>query len=169
MEIVEFGPLTPQLRTELEGDEQDPFDAAGERLQFRAKDRHVALQSEPGRLVASTGIIVVEVQVGEEHFDVAGLGGVIVNARYRGRGLAREVVRAALARARTLGPQFAMLFCHPDRAGLYRRLGFIEIASPVLVAQPHAYEPMTQRTMWHALTSGRVWPEGRVLVHSLPF
>lgn len=169
MEIVEFGRLTTGQRAELEGDEDDPFDAAGTRLQFRAKEHHVALRSELGRLVASTGIVVVDVEVGVQRFGVVGLGGVIVNARHRGRGFAREVVEAALARARTLGPRCAILFCHPDRVGLYRRLGFAEVDDRVLVRQPGGYEPMAQRTMWRALAAGAVWPDGRVVVHSLPF
>ncbi len=169
MEIVEFGRLTRQQRIDLEGDEDDPFDAAGAQLEYRAKHRHVALKNDLGRLVASTGIVVVEVEVGEQTLDVVGLGGVIVNARHRGRGYARQVLQASLARAQTLGPRFAMLFCHRDRAGLYRRLGFAQIHSTVLVRQPGGYQQMTQQTMWRALTAGDHWPSGRVIVHSQPF
>ncbi len=169
MEIVEFGRLTAEQRAELEGDEEDPFDAAGARIQFRAKERHVALKSEEGRLVASAGLVMVDVEVADQRFPAVGLGGVIVNAQHRGRGLAREILDAALARARALGPQFAMLFCHPDRAGLYRSLGFAEISYPVLVEQPGGYELMTQRTMWRPVTAGAQWPGGRVTVHGLPF
>src|ERR1039458_2304244 len=72
----------------------------------------------------------------------SGFGGVIVRADHRGRGLAREVAQAALAKARTLGPAFALLFCHEDRAGLYRKLGFAEIISEVVVKQPDGCAPM---------------------------
>jgi predicted N-acetyltransferase YhbS len=169
MEIVEFGPLTPELRAELEGDELDPFDAAGATLEYRRKEQHVALRDDVGRLIASTGIVVAEVEVGGNRFPVAGIGGVIVNAGYRSRGFARTVVEAALAKARSLGPAFAILFCHADRAGLYRRLGFIEVASEVLVEQPGGYAPMPQQTMWRALHVGAAWPDGPLMVHSLPF
>jgi hypothetical protein len=37
VQIVEFGPLSDELRAELEGDEEDPFDASGIDLQFRRK------------------------------------------------------------------------------------------------------------------------------------
>jgi len=53
--------------------------------------------------------VVAEAQVGEEHFPVLGLGGVIVRAPFRGRGLARQVVEAA--GARPPGPPFALPFC----------------------------------------------------------
>jgi predicted N-acetyltransferase YhbS len=169
MEVVEFGRLSDQHRRALEGDEPDPFDAAGIALRFRPKERHVGLQDESGRLVASTGIVVVDVEVDGERFPVVGLGGVIVSASYRGRGLARRVVEVALARARRLGPRFAVLFCHEDRAGLYRKLGFVELLGDVLVEQPGGHATMTQRTMWIALHRDASWPSGKVIVHSLPF
>lgn len=169
MDIVEFGRLLPAYRAQLEGDEQDPFDSMGSTWHFRPKERHVALSDDRGRLVASTGMVVVEVEVGRQRFSVVGIGGVVVNAAHRGRGLAREVVEAAMARARTLGPRFALLFCHQDRAGLYRRLGFAEVDSPVRVQQPDGLSLMPQRTMWRALHRHEDWPAGPVVVRSLPF
>lgn len=169
MEIVEFGQLQPDQRRDLEGIEVDPFDAEGATLQFRGKERHVGLSDDAGRLVASTGMLVIDVQVAQQRFPVVGIGGVIVAAAYRGRGLARQVVEAALERARTLGPDFALLFCHEDRVGLYRRLGFADIDLPVEVKQPDGYEVIPQRTMWRALQDDVSWPPGPVVVHSLPF
>jgi hypothetical protein len=78
-------------------------------------------------------------------------------------------VEVALARARRLGPRFAILFCHEDRAGLYRRLGFVELDGDVLVEQPGGHVAMTQRTMWVALHDDARWPPGRAIVLSLPF
>ena len=168
MKIVDLGRLTDEERAELEGDECDPFDAAGVTLQFRPKDRHVALR-DGGRLVASAGLTATDVEIAGRRFAVVGLGGVIVNADYRGSGLARRVVEAALIRAAGTGLPFVLLFCHQDRAGLYERLGFVTIASPVSVKQPQGYEPMTQRAMSKALEAGVSWPPGNVTVHDLPF
>ena len=169
MEIVEFGRLRQERRAELEGDEEDPFDAAGDVLAYQPKKRHVGIQDDRGHLVACTGMLIVEVQVQAQRFPVVGFGGVIVRADHRGRGLAREIVQAALAKARTLGPAFALLFCHEDRAGLYRKLGFADVMSEVVVKQPDGYAPMPERTMWQALHSHVTWPDGTVTVHSLPF
>jgi predicted N-acetyltransferase YhbS len=169
VEIVEFGPLTDELRAQLEGDEEDPFDASGIHLQFRRKEQHVAVRGPGGTLVASTGMLVVDVEVGPSRFPVVGIGGVIVNEHWRGRGLARRVVEAALSKARTLGPDFALLFCHDDRAGLYVRLGFADVASDVLVEQPGGHQSITGRTMWRALHPDAAWPAGEVTVLSLPF
>jgi predicted N-acetyltransferase YhbS len=169
MEIVEFARLTHELRAELEGDEHDPFDSAGISLSFRPKEQHVALRGPAGRLVASTGLLVVDVEVAGHRFPVVGIGGVIVNEHWRGRGLARAVVEAALDKARGLGPQFALLFCHANRAGLYSRLGFAEINSVVRVEQPGGYRTMPQQTMWRPLRAGVRWPDGELTLHSLPY
>jgi len=169
MEMVELGPLTAEQKAELEGDELDPFGETGVTLRYRPKERHFALADDDGRLVASAGTVVVDVEVGAEPFPVVGIGGVIVRAPYRGRGLARRVVEAALDRARAAGPARAMLFCHADRMGLYERLGFAEITAPVSVQQPDGTELMPQRTMWRPLREGAAWPPGPVALQSLPF
>jgi predicted N-acetyltransferase YhbS len=169
MEVTEFGLLTDKLRHEVEGNEPDPFDSAGARLSYRPKERHVGLRDEEGSLVACTGMLVLEVEAGGQRFPVVGIGGVIVAARFRGRGLAREVVGLALDRARALGPDHALLFCREDRRGLYVKLGFADVADEVLVQQPTGYEPMELLTMWKALHDGRPWPAGQLVVDSLPF
>lgn len=170
MELVEFGRLAAKHRAELEGGERDPFGAAGLALASQRKDLHVALRAPDGRLAASTGLLVTDVEVASAGaFAVVGIGGVIVAARHRGQGLARTVLEAALERAATLGPAIAVLLCHDDRAGLYERLDFETVAPPVRVQQPSGTIVMPQRTMWRALRDGAVWPSGRVDVRSLPF
>lgn len=168
--MVEFGILTDELRDQLEGDEQDPWDSAGmPPLDWRAKDHHVALRDDDGRIVASAGLLLTAVDVGELHFEVVGLGGVIVNAAYRGQGLSLRVIEAALGNAATLGPEFALLFCHQDRVGLYRRFAFKVIGAEVLVQSPGGRFAIPMRTMWRALAPGARWPEGPVSLDGPPF
>jgi GNAT superfamily N-acetyltransferase len=169
MEFVEFGSLTEGRRRELEGDEQDPWDAADWTLRWRPKERHVGLRDDHGRLIASAGTVAVDVEVGGRRFPVIGLGGVIVEAGHRGRGHAREVVSAVLTRAECLGPEFMLLFCHADRAGLYRKLGFAAVAAGVTVDQPEGTVTMPMMAMWRGLRPGAVWPAGAVAVLGLPF
>ncbi len=172
MEVVEFGRLSGDQRAELEGDELDPFDAhrIDPKLQWRAKDRHVALRGSDRRLLASVGLLLAELQVGDRPLmPVVGIGGVIVAARCRGRGVADRVIVEALGRAATLGPGVAILFCHRDRAGLYERHGFAEIDPPVLVEQPDGFVETPQVSMWRAIHEGVTFPAGRVIVHSFPF
>jgi predicted N-acetyltransferase YhbS len=168
VEVVDLGELTDGQRAQLEGDEDDPFDGAAITLRYRAKERHVALR-DGDRLVASAGLTTATVGVGRARFDVVGLGGVFVRADRRGEGLARRVVEEALVRARTVGPAFVILFCHADRAGLYERLAFRTIQSPVRVQQPGGFEPAAQLLMWRDLQPGASWPAGDVTLFSLPF
>jgi predicted GNAT family N-acyltransferase len=170
MELVEFGRLTEELRAQLEGDEQDPWDAARiTPMEWRRKEQHVGFRDEDGQLVASAGLLVADVEVGGTHFQVVGVGGVIVNRDSRGLGLSLPLLEAALAKAATLGPDFALLFCHQDRMGLYRRFGFEEVGAVVLAQGPHGQVEMPMRTMWRALRPGADWPEGRVVLQGRPF
>jgi predicted N-acetyltransferase YhbS len=170
LELVEFGRLSDSQRAELEGDEVDPFGAAGNTLQWRLKDQHVALKGNDGRLIASTGLVLAEVEVGEgATLPVVGIGGVFVAAAHRGQGLSTRVIGEALERAATLGPDVAMLFCHRDRVGLYLRHGFVEIAPPVLVGQPAGPVEIPMVAMWRPLHDGVALPEGRVSLRGLPF
>jgi GNAT superfamily N-acetyltransferase len=100
---------------------------------------------------------------------VVGVGGVIVAAPHRGQGLATRVIVEALRRAATLGPDVAMLFCHRDRVGLYRRHQFVEIFPPVFVDQPGGLIEMPMVAMWRTIRAGVELPAGRVVVCGLPF
>jgi GNAT superfamily N-acetyltransferase len=170
MELADIGPLTVDQRLQLEGDEPDPFDVARlGPIDSRRKEQHVVLRAD-GRLVASVGMLVAAVEVARgERFEVVGVGGVIVVAEHRGRGLARVVLDAALERAATLGPDFALLFCHERVSGLYAKLGFRMLPPPVLVQQLDSVIAMPQPAMWRALREGAQWPPGDVFVRSLPF
>jgi GNAT superfamily N-acetyltransferase len=171
MELIEFGRLSEERYSELVGDEEDPWKAEAFALKWRPKDHHVGICDEDGRLVAVAGLVVVEVQFGEQlGIPVVGLGGVIVTASHRGRGLGARVISGALSRAEALGPQIAMLFCRPEMAGLYRRYGFAELPGPVLVGQPGGVVEIPGGvTMWRPLHPNACLPEGAVKVHGLPF
>ena len=96
-----------------------------------------------------------------ERFDVVGFGGVIVTRTRRGQGLARRVMEAAIARAAELGPERGLLFCRPDRAGLYAGLGFVKVDVPVEVGQLDGKRAaMPLDTMWRPLRPGATWPDG---------
>src|SRR5947199_5927360 len=100
--------MPASARADLIGDEEDPFEMTRVTMQFRPKERHVGLRDEAGRLVAATGTVMSEVTVGRRSFPVAGIGGVIVVAAQRGRGLGRRVVEEALARAGSSRAEHAM-------------------------------------------------------------
>jgi GNAT superfamily N-acetyltransferase len=168
MELIELAELTELERAQLEGDEDDPFEHARAPLHFRPKEGRLGLL-DGDRLVAAAGWVPAEVEVAGARFPVLGVGGVIVNADYRGRGLARRAVEAVLERSAGGGLDLAMLFCLDDRAGLYRRLGFAEIDSPVTIEQPDGPVRMPLVAMWRALRPGAEWPAGPVALLGLPF
>lgn len=172
MELIECGRLSEKQFAALVGDEDDPWRAAEFGLEWRPKDHYVALRDDDGRLLAAAGLVVVDVQVGARPaIPVVGLGGVIVTASHRGRGLGRRVISGALAHAEAMGPAIAMLFCRSEMAGLYRRHGFAEVPGPVFVDQPGgAVEiPGGGRMMWRPLKAGARLPDGPVTVTGLPF
>ena len=170
VDVIELGALNDAQQAELEEGDVDPWGAAANTLRWRPKDLHVALRQPDGRLVASAGLVLAEIQVGDAPpMQVAGLGGVIVSASYRGQGLGNRVIREALRRATTLGPGAAMLFCDRDRAGLYERHEFLEIDPPVMVQQPHGFLEMPLVAMWRPLREGVTLPSGPLTVHGLPF
>ena len=169
-EVVEVGRLTEEQRAELAAGEEDPFDAAGNTLQWRAKDRHVALRADDGALVASAGFVLGELRVGDRPpTPFVGLGGVFVTAAHRGRGLGSRIIDEALDRAVEFGPDLILLFCHPNRAGLYERRGFKAIDPPVLVKQSDGYAESPLIAMWKRLHNDAALPSGAVTVESLPF
>lgn len=167
---IQFGELSAQRRAELWGADPDPYDMAQNTMQWQTKHRHVGLVDAEGRLVAGAGLVLTRLQAGDgTRHDAIGLGGVIVAERYRGRGLARRIVGDALRLGATLGPELAMLFCLPDRAGLYERLGFSAIEPPVRVAQPEGPRTVSLMTMWRTLGDASTLPPAPVVVLTLPF
>ncbi|MGK5640768.1 GNAT family N-acetyltransferase [Streptomyces sp. URMC 126] len=165
------GPVTVRLAdyapAEILGDAPDPFGVDGWGLTWRPKDEHFGVRWD-GRLVAHAGLVALPLTAGGVRMEVAGLGGVAVASAARGRGLARLAVAAATDHARDRGFSFGLLFCLPDRAGLYERLGWYPAADEVVVEQPAGPRVMPLRTMWTPLRAGAEWPPGPVRVHSLP-
>ena len=170
MELVELGELTDEAWADLIAGEREPFGAVGAGLEWRAKDRHLALRTHPGRLVAVAGVVTVTVHVERlGRLEVVGVGSVFVRRSERGRGLMSKLLPPLLRLAESIGPDRAMLFCRPELVSVYERIGFRSIRSPVRVDQPHGRVEMPMAAMWRALRVGAGWPAGRVEVQGLPF
>jgi predicted GNAT family N-acyltransferase len=170
VQLIEFGALSEPMRSELEGDEEDPFEMARSPLQWRPKDRHVGLRAADGRLVASAGCVLSELELEDgSALTVVGVGGVIVARAFRGQGLGDRIIAEVVRLADRLGPPMAMLFCRRDRADLYARHGFIEIAGPVFAEQPSGLVEVSLVAMARPLRLGATVPSGRVTVRGLPF
>jgi len=118
--------------------------------------------------VAHAGLLVLPVSVGGTDTEVVGVGGVAVAPDLRGNGLARLVVTAALDHARTLGPEYGLLFCRQPLVPLYQRLGWRALEQDVHVEQHEGPVLMPLRTMWMPLHEGANWPTGAVRLLSFP-
>jgi GNAT superfamily N-acetyltransferase len=164
--IVEIGEFTDAQWEELRAGEAHPWGIDG--LEWAEKERFVALRVD-GRLVATAGWSISDIEAGGESFPVVGLGAVLVSRPQRGKGYARRVLEAWLDRAATLGPARAALFCAPHNVTLYERFGFAEVLGPVTADQPGGPVTMPGAFMWRPLEAGATWPDGPVRVRGLPF
>jgi GNAT superfamily N-acetyltransferase len=170
MELVELGALTEQDWEALAAGEHEPFGPVGAGLEWRPKDRYVALRERDGRLVAVAGAVIAAVEIeGAGRLEVVGLGSLLVTRSARGRGLMSRLVEPLLGLAESMGPERAMIFCRAELVALYRRLAFAEIPGPVWADQPEGRVEMPLPAMWRALREGIRWPPGRVEVRGLPF
>ncbi len=161
MRIVELAAAEIDWEALIDGEPQ-PWGGVAESLRWRAKTHNLGLLDAGGTLLGTGGVVVAEVRAGDARFEVAGLGGLFITRRARGRGLARALIERLLALAGELGPERALLFCLPSRVGLYRRYGFEELEGPVRAAQPGGAIVMPLRTMWRPLAPGIRWPAGEV-------
>lgn len=142
--------------------EEDPFEMGEDTKEWRRKEFHTVLYEE-GRAIAHVGLTLADVEVGDERFQVTGVGGVIVNRVFRGQGRLRPLLEAALAR--DLGPDRAMLFCLVKNAPIYAGFGFLAIDAPIVAGG----QAMGDAAMWKPLRDGVAWPDGCVNLPQLPF
>ncbi len=170
MELVEFGELSLREWIALTGREREPFGPAGAGLVWRAKDRHVGLRGDDGRLEAVAGATVAHVDVeGGNGFEVVGVGGLIIRKELRGRGLLERLMDGLKPLVEAMGPDRAMIFCNVSLVAIYARRGYLELPSPVWVDQPDGRVRMPMPAMWRALHAAPTWPKGRIDVQGLPF
>lgn len=122
-----------------------------------------------GEPVSHVGVLRHDVLVGGVPVPVAGLGGVITEPGFQGRGFAQILLREALAfMTDEMDADFGFLFCLPRLVPFYERLGWQTISGPVLVQQPGGDVESPVESMVLPLRD-RPWPPGRVETQSLPW
>ncbi len=169
VEVIDRPEYGPDDVAQVTGGDSDPFGTDHLGIVWREKSDHVALVDD-GRLIGCAGWVVTEVCVaGGPDVEVFGLGGVIVHAAHRGRGIGAQLVDGAMRRMRSGGGSLAMLFCRPERLAFYGRLGWVPIEDEVTVEQPGGLIVMPLRTCWTPLVAGGVLPEGSLRLKGLPF
>ncbi|MFH1613862.1 MAG: GNAT family N-acetyltransferase [Planctomycetota bacterium] len=80
---------------------------------------------EKGReVIAHTGIVDRTISIGGRDVRIAGIQGVYVLPDHRGKGLADQVLNAAMREAERLEFDFGLLFCIPEIEKVYSRCGW---------------------------------------------
>jgi RimJ/RimL family protein N-acetyltransferase len=132
---------------------QAPVDRAAQRERFLAE---VGPLTESASLVAEVGDeIVGHARVDVAPYNVAGLG-MMVDARWRGRGIGGLLVRAAIDAARDLGAHKLALQVWPHNEAarrLYLRHGFVEEGFL------RRHYPRRNGELWDAVIMGLVFDE----------
>jgi aminoglycoside 2'-N-acetyltransferase I len=112
--------------------------------------------------VAQVGILIRDIQVGDETIRVAGIGGVATHPDWRRNGYAhRLMVEAARVSREQLGASFGLLDCEPARIPFYSRLGWQVVTARVWIDQRGVRQLFTDPIMILPLGQ-RTWPEGTV-------
>jgi len=76
-------------------------------------------------VIAHAGIVEREIRAGTTPIRVAGVQNVLVLPEFRGQGLFRQVMCAAMEEARRRGLDLGLLFCTPEIGRKYTRLGWL--------------------------------------------
>lgn len=106
-------------------------------------------------VAAHVGIVERAISVGEERLTVAGIQNVLVLPEHRKMGLFRQVMTAAMTEASRRGLDLGLLFCTPDLADKYARLGWrlLEPRIVIRIDENGQLQPLPSKnlTMFHPL------------------
>lgn len=123
-------------------------------------------------LIGHVGLLTRDVTVAGEPVAVAGVGAVILQPAWRGRGLGKAMLQAAHAfmRDRTHA-DFGLLICEDHRLGLYAGLGWQAVPGPMAYTNWQGQRETVGRhhVMVLPLRAGMVWPEGAIDQRGLPW
>lgn len=167
VEIRRSKDLSPEIKQKL-GPGPDPFGMQAFALSWREKEWHFFVDVE-GEPVSHVGVLRHDVRVDGEPVPVAGLGGVITEPGFQGRGFAQALLREAVAfMSDELDADFGFLFCLPRLVPFYERMGWQRLPRPVFIEQPGGVLEYPAEAMVLPLR-GRPWPPGKTEMQSLPW
>lgn len=99
-------------------------------------DRRVLVFADAGDLICHVGIFWRHATWDGRPVKVGGIGGVATRPDCRQRGVASAAMRRAEQEVQASALDFAVLFCEPGNAPLYRSLGWQNFAGEVFAEQP---------------------------------
>jgi aminoglycoside 2'-N-acetyltransferase I len=107
-------------------------------------DRRVFVFDGEGGLIGHVGLYRRDGTWNDRPVKIGGVGGVATREDSRRRGVASAAMRhAADELARAFAVDFALLFCEPRHAPLYRSLGWQRFGGEVFVMQPAGHVRFT--------------------------
>jgi len=159
--------LTDVEKQQLFGWGDDIFGASSLNLHWRPKDAHFLLYVD-GTAVSHVGVLKHVVSVDGEPVIVGGVGGVVTVPEEQKRGHARELMQHATRLLKEWRVDAGLLFCLKRIVPYYELQGWRVVEQPVLIKQP-AGEITSPLEVMVLTFGGRLWPDGKVKLNSLPW
>ena len=167
-EIRQTQALSDEEKTQLFGWGDNIFGVESLKLNWRPKDLHFLFYSD-GRPISHVGIVKHVVSVNGKPVTVGGVAGVVTVPAEQKKGCARRLMEHAMRFfEREWKVDAGLLFCLPQLAAYYERLGWQGVESTVMIEQPNGKIASPLRVMVRPL-GGRSWPNGSVELQSLPW
>ncbi len=137
-------------------------------FQWADPDWYVLALSD-SKLIGRVGIIERKVSVNGCLLEIAGISGVVTGEKWRGAGVASEMLKAAAAFiGNQLKINYCLLLCRSEVAPFYAKLGWKIIDGPTTFDQPSGKAVFPRLTM--ILEGGeKPWPKGPVDLCGLPW
>ncbi len=130
-----------------------------------------AMATRDNELLGRLGIAERRVQAAESTVHVGGVGGVITAKRWRRRGVATALLRAAADHIRRkIRAELGMLLCRENLIPVYRSAGWHVVSGRVEFEQPGRSAPTVYPGVAMVLPcQASNWPPGRVDLLGLPW
>ncbi|MBN1965265.1 MAG: GNAT family N-acetyltransferase [Anaerolineae bacterium] len=124
-----------------------------------------------GEPVSYLGVFERQALLNGQPLHLGGVGGVMTPVRYRGNGYSTAALRAAADFMRdVLGVPFALLVTGENMIPFYGRVGWQQVAGPLLIDQPGRTDKVTLQAVIMILAlAGGSWPEGTIDLCGLPW
>ena len=167
MRIKRTSNLDDAEKQQLTGWGDDIFQSESLNLIWRPKEEHLILYQDSVP-VSKCGLLKQTVLVADQSFSVGGIGGVVTQPDFQGKGHARTLLTEALAILANDHHHAALLFCRAAMIPYYEPLGWQQIHDSVTILQADGPITFPAITMVHCLNN-KPWPQGTVSIDSPPW
>lgn len=122
-----------------------------------------------GMPITQIGILQRTITINQDPLLIAGVGFLITEPEYRGRGFATVVMKEAVSFVRDkLALPFSLLTCKPRLESFYSRMGWRIVNEPNIFVQPTGNRSCGGLIMVYEC-GGLPWPKGEIDLRGLPW